>query len=132
MTMSDPISDFLSRIRNAHMAGHTQVECLASRMGERILNVLQDEGYILGFKRENVREGVNKIIVDLKYFEGLPAIKEMRRVSRPGRRTYSPIQGLAKNHHGLGTVVLSTSHGVLSDAKARELNVGGEILFEIF
>lgn len=132
MTMSDPISDLLSRIRNAHMAGHYHVECLASRMGERILAVLKDEGYILGFKREKVREGIDKIIVDLKYFEGLPAIKELKRSSKPGRRMYSPIQDLKKNHHGLGTVVLSTSKGVLSDAKAREMNVGGEVLFEIF
>jgi small subunit ribosomal protein S8 len=132
MSMSDPISDLLTRIRNAQRVNFATVECLASKTAERILEVLKSEGYIRGFRSEEIRPGISKLVVELKYHEGMPAIRELKRVSKPGRRTYSRISDLKKVYNGLGVAILSTSKGILSDAQARQINVGGEVLFQVF
>ena len=128
MTMTDPIADLLSRIRNGHHARKAVVECLYSKMATNILDVLKNEGYIRAYKVKEVRAGVSLIDVELKYFEGAPAIQKIDRVSKPGRRHYSSIEELARPSNGLGVFVLSTSRGVISDAEARKLNTGGEVL----
>jgi len=132
MSFADSIADLLTRIRNAHMRSHKTVQCGASSMARALLSVLREEGYITDFHEEDVRPGIKKIVVDLRYFEEKPAIKSIRRISTPGRRTYSPVEGLKKVCNGLGVSVLSTSKGVISDGKARLLNVGGEVLFEVY
>ena len=132
MSFTDPVADLLTRIRNAHMRGHTVVKCGSSKLAKSILEVLKNEGYITSYREEEVRAGVSQLVIDLRYFEGQPAIKSLRRVSKPGRRIYSPIGTLRKVLNGLGVSVLSTSHGVISDATARQLNVGGEVLFEVY
>lgn len=132
MSMTDPIADLLTRVRNAYMRSHKSVDCLGSKMGQSILDVLKNEGFIGNFRVEEVSKGVNKFVVDLRYFEGKPAMKRVARVSKPGRRVYAPIQELKKVCNGLGVAVLSTSKGVLSDTDARRLNVGGEVLFEVY
>ncbi|HCI48548.1 MAG: 30S ribosomal protein S8 [Alphaproteobacteria bacterium RIFCSPHIGHO2_01_FULL_41_14] len=132
MTMTDPIADLLSRIRNAHKAKKSAVRCLYSKINLNILEVLKEEGYIRAYQVHPVREGISEIEVELKYFEGMPVIQKIDRVSTPGRRTYSSIESLSKPSNGLGMYVLSTSKGILSDAAARKLNVGGEILCRVF
>lgn len=132
MTMTDPISDLLTRIRNGHHARKAVVECLYSRVGTDILDVLKDEGYIRAYTVREVRPGVSRIDVELKYFEGAPAIRSLERVSKPGRRMYSSIQDLSRPSNGLGVYVLSTSRGIVSDARARKENTGGEILCRVF
>ncbi len=132
MSMSDPISDLITRIRNAQRNRQMTVECLGSNMAIRILDVLQDEGYIAGFRRVDVRPGVSKIIVDLKYYENQPSIHTIKRVSKPGCRVYSAINSMRKVSNGLGISVVSTSKGVMSDTKAHALKVGGEVLFQVF
>jgi len=132
MSMSDPISDLITRIRNAQRNRQMTVECLGSNMAMRILEVLREEGYISGFKRVDVRPGISKIIVELKYHDNQPSIHTIKRVSKPGCRAYSPISSMRKVANGLGISVLSTSKGVVSDATARELKVGGEVLFQVF
>lgn len=132
MSMSDPIADLITRIRNAQRNRQVTVECLGSNMAMRILEVLQDEGYIAGFRRVDVRSGVSKIVVDLKYYENQPSIHTIKRVSKPGCRVYSAINAMGKVSNGLGVSVLSTSKGVMSDTKARDLKVGGEVLFQVF
>lgn len=132
MTISDPISDLLTRIRNAQMRGHDRVECLDSKVGRRILDVMKNEGFIKDYKEEEIRKGIKKLVVELRYYEETGAIKKVRRVSKPGCRVYTPISELKKVCNGLGVAVLSTSKGVISDAEARKLNVGGEVLFEIY
>lgn len=132
MTMTDPIADLLSRIRNAHKAKKDVVRCLYSKINLNILEVLKDEGYIRAYQVNPVREGISEIVVELKYFEGMPVIQKIDRVSTPGRRTYASIQDLSKPANGLGVYILSTSRGVLSDNAARKLNVGGEVLCRVF
>lgn len=132
MTMTDPIADLLSRIRNAHKAKKAVVRCLYSKINLNILEVLKDEGYIRAYQVHSVREGVSEIEVELKYFEGMPVIQKIDRVSSPGRRTYASIEDLDKPSNGLGVYILSTSKGVISDSSARKLNVGGEVLCRVF
>ncbi|MFN7663132.1 MAG: 30S ribosomal protein S8 [Alphaproteobacteria bacterium] len=132
MTMTDPIADLLSRIRNAHKAKKDVVRCLYSKINLNILEVLKDEGYIRAYQVNPVREGVSEIVVELKYFEGMPVIQKIDRVSTPGRRTYASIHDLSKPANGLGVYILSTSKGVLSDNAARKMNVGGEVLCRVF
>ena len=132
MSMSDPVSDLLSRIRNGQEAKKASVTAPASNLRENVLGVLKREGYIRGFERYNVRTGIEEIKIELKYYEGEPVIREINRVSRPGCRVYSKIKDLPKVYNGLGIAILSTPRGVLSDAEAREANVGGEILCQVF
>ncbi len=132
MAVTDPIADMLARIRNAHMRNKATVRMPASRMRERILQVLADEGYIRGFQRIELEGGKADIEVELKYYDGQPVIREIRRVSRPGRRVYTSVEDMPLVYNGLGIAILSTSRGVMSDAKARELNVGGEIICTVF
>lgn len=132
MTLSDPIGDLLTRIRNGQGARKSAITSPASKMREGVLDVLKDEGYIRGWSRETLRAGVDELRIELKYTDGQPAIQELKRVSKPGRRQYSGIGALPKHYNGLGVVILSTSRGVMSDGKARAENVGGEVLAEVF
>jgi small subunit ribosomal protein S8 len=128
--MSDPISDMLARIRNGQRARKQSVETPASKLRESVLDVLKREGYIRGFSREG--EGQGTIKIELKYHQGEPVIREIGRVSRPGRRVYSDIKSLPRVHGGLGISIVSTPKGVMSDGEARAANVGGEVLCRVF
>ncbi|MEQ9662984.1 MAG: 30S ribosomal protein S8 [Parasphingopyxis sp.] len=131
MSMNDPISDMLTRIRNGQRARKDSVVSPASKMRARVLEVLQREGFIRGFSEEEL--GKHKgLRIELKYFEGQPAIQHLQRVSTPGRRVYSGSKDLPRVRNGLGITIVSTPRGVLSDAEAREQNVGGEVLAEVF
>ena len=132
MSMSDPVADLLTRIRNGQRAKKNTVTAPASNIRENVLSVLAREGYIRGFERYNIRTGIDEIKIELKYFEGEPVIREINRISRPGCRVYSKIRDLPKVYNGLGISILSTPRGVMSDAEAREANVGGEILCQVF
>jgi len=132
MAMTDPLGDMLTRIRNGQRSRKSAVTAPASRFRSNVLAVLEREGYIRGFELYEVRPGINEIRIELKYHEGLPVIREIRRVSKPGRRVYSKIDDLPKVYNGLGISILSTPRGVLSDAEAREAKVGGEVLCQVF
>ncbi|SOD88821.1 30S ribosomal protein S8 [Caenispirillum bisanense] len=132
MSMTDPLGDLLTRIRNGQRARKSSVVTPASGLRANVLDVLQREGYIRGFERYNVRAGIDEIRVDLKYLDGEPVIKEISRVSKPGRRVYSKIKDLPKVYNGLGISILSTPRGVMSDHEARQANVGGEVLCKVF
>jgi small subunit ribosomal protein S8 len=132
MSMSDPLGDMLTRIRNGQRAGKTSVVSPASNLRSNVLEVLKREGYIRGFDRYEVKSGIQEIKIELKYTEGEPVIQEISRVSTPGRRVYSKISDLGKVYNGLGISILSTPRGVMSDAEAREANVGGEVLCQVF
>jgi small subunit ribosomal protein S8 len=130
--MTDPLSDMLTRIRNGQRAHKETVVAPASRLHSNVLDVLKREGYIRGFSQFEVRTGINEVRIELKYFEGDPVIREINRVSKPGRRVYSKIKDLERIYSGLGISILSTPRGVISDAEAREANVGGEVLCQVF
>ena len=132
MSMTDPLGDMLTRIRNGQRAKRNSVTAPASNIRENVLSVLAREGYIRGFERYNIRRGIDEIKIELKYFEGEPVIREINRISRPGCRVYSKIRDLPKVYNGLGISILSTPRGVMSDAEAREANVGGEVLCQVF
>ena len=132
MSLSDPLGDMLTRIRNGQMRGKDSVIMPASRFRGNVLDVLQREGYIKGFKKLEIANNKNEFKIELKYVDGQPVIKSMSRVSKPGRRVYSKIKDLQRNFDGLGIYILSTSKGVLSDSEARVESVGGEILCKIF
>ena len=132
MAISDPIGDMLTRIRNAQASGERAVICPASKLRKSVLEVLQREGYIRGFTWSEERSSIPEFTIELKYDEGTPVIKEITRVSKPGRRVYSKIKDLPKVYGGLGIAILSTPRGVMSDAEARAANVGGEILCRVF
>ena len=131
MAVTDPLGDLLTRIRNGQRARKDSVLSPASKLRVRVLDVLQREGYIRGYSEEEMgpAKGVR---IELKYFEGQPAIKHVARVSKPGRRVYSGSNDLPRVMNGLGITIVSTPRGVLSDAEAREQNVGGEVLAEVF
>ena len=130
--MNDPIGDMLARIRNAAMRGKSTVSVPASKMRVRVLDVLADEGYIRGHEASTGVGGHPTIEISLKYFDGAPAIKEMKRVSKPGRRVYMGVGDIPSVRQGLGVSIVSTSKGVMSDANARAANVGGEVLCTVF
>ncbi|QFT82182.1 30S ribosomal protein S8 [Roseovarius sp. THAF27] len=130
--MNDPIGDMLTRLRNAGMRGKSTVMVPASKMRVRVLEVLADEGYIRGFEDTKDERGHPAIEVSLKYFEGAPVIREMKRVSKPGRRVYMGVDDIPSVRQGLGVSIVSTSKGVMSDANARSQNVGGEVLCTVF
>ncbi len=132
MAMSDPLGDMLTRIRNAQMRRKTRVTTPASKLRQRVLDVLQSEGYIRGYSMIEYGDGKSEIDIELKYYEGEPVIREIERVSKPGRRVYSSVRDLPRVNNGLGVSIISTPKGVMSDAEAREQNVGGEVLCRIF
>ncbi|MEK7244716.1 MAG: 30S ribosomal protein S8 [Pseudomonadota bacterium] len=132
MAMTDPIGDMLTRIRNGQHARLSEVTVPASRFRGEVLDVLKREGFIRDFATAETRPGINEIRIELKYHEGDPVIREISRVSRPGRRVYSKIKDLNKVYNGLGISILSTPRGVMSDVEARAANVGGEILCRVF
>ena len=131
MAVTDPLGDLLTRIRNGQRAKKDSVLSPASKLRVRVLDVLQREGYIRGYSEEQMGPAAG-VRIELKYFEGQPAIKHVARVSKPGRRIYSGSQDLPRVMNGLGITIVSTPRGVLSDAEAREQNVGGEVLAEVF
>ncbi|WP_026873843.1 30S ribosomal protein S8 [Inquilinus limosus] len=132
MSLSDPLGDLLTRIRNGQRSGKSTIETPASKLRANVLDVLKREGYIRGYEMHEVKPGIAQIKVELKYAEGQPAIKRIDRVSKPGRRVYSGIKDLPKVYNGLGISILSTPRGVMSDGEARAANVGGEILARVF
>ncbi len=132
MSMTDGLGDMITRIRNAQRSRHTSCVAPASKLRANALEALKREGYIRGYTAEQLRPGVNQLRIELKYTEGEPVIKEITRVSKPGRRVYSGIKELPRVYAGLGVSILSTPRGVLSDGEARAANVGGEVLFRVF
>jgi small subunit ribosomal protein S8 len=132
MSNSDPLGDMLTRIRNAQRARHSMCLAPASQLRANVLDVLKREGFIRGFAAEELRPGIAQLRIELKYNEGEPVIKEITRVSKPGRRVYSKIKELPRVYAGLGVSILSTPRGVMSDAEARAANVGGEVLCRVF
>ena len=132
MAFNDSLSDMLARIKNAHRANKTFTSCYKSKLNINVLSVLKDEGYIRDFKDIEMRKGISNIKIDLKYHNGIPVIRKIKRVSKPGIRVYSKINDLQKSFGGLGISIISTPKGVMSDQKARDNNVGGEILCEVF
>ena len=132
MAFNDSLSDMLARIKNAHKANKSFASCYSSKLNTNVLNVLKDEGYIRDFHNVKIREGINSIKIDLKYHNGIPVIKKIKRISKPGIRVYSKIKELPKPYGGLGISIISTPKGVMSDQKARVNNVGGEVLCEVF
>lgn len=132
MSMSDPLGDMLTRIRNAQRAKKKEVISPASRLRENVLEVLKKEGYILGYERYTVSAGIEELRIKLKYHEGASVITKIYRVSTPGRRVYSSVKDLPRVYNGLGISIVSTPQGVMSDIEARKTNVGGEILCQVF
>jgi len=131
MSMNDPLGDMLTRIRNAQMRGKSTVRTPASKLRAWVLDVLLDEGYIRGYDRVTV-DGHDELEISLKYFEGTPVIRELKRISKPGRRVYMSVKDLPSPRNGLGVSIVSTPKGVMSDASARTANVGGEVLCTVF
>lgn len=132
MSMNDLISDLLSRIRNGQRARLPEVRCQYSKLAAALCDVLVQEGYVAAYRQEEVAPGRAELAIELKYFEGEPVIKELSRVSKPGRRVYKAVDDLPRVHNGLGISVLSTSKGVMSDFDARQAGVGGEVLCNVF
>ena len=131
MALTDPLGDLLTRIRNGQQAKKDSVVTPASKLRARVLDVLEREGYIRGYSEEMLGKHAG-LRIELKYFEGKPAIQHVSRVSKPGRRVYSGSTDLPRVRNGLGITIVSTPRGVLSDAEARDQNVGGEVLAEVF
>ena len=132
MSMTDPLGDMLTRIRNGQRARKDTISTPNSRLRANVLDVLKREGYIRDYTRREVRPGIAEVDIQLKYHEGEPVIREISRVSTPGRRVYSKIKDLQRVYNGLGIAILSTPRGVLSDTEARDLNVVGEVLCQVF
>jgi small subunit ribosomal protein S8 len=132
MTLSDPLGDMLTRIRNAQLRNRPKVSTPASKLRARVLDVLREEGYIRGYAEIEYGGGKTEFEIELKYYDGAPVIREIRRVSTPGRRVYSSVQELPTIANGLGVAILSTPKGVMSDTRARAENVGGEVLCSVF
>lgn len=132
MYITDPLGDMLTRIRNAQMRGKSSVISPSSRLRRWVLDVLQEEGYIRGYTEMAKKNAMAEVKIELKYHEGQPVIREIQRVSKPGRRVYSSIKTMPIVQNGLGISILSTPKGVMSDSVARENNVGGEVLCRIF
>ena len=130
--MNDPIGDLRTRIRNAQMRRRPKVSAPASNLRARVLDVLTAEGYIRGYARIDHKNGLSELEIELKYSNGQPAIREIKRISKPGRRVYSAVRDLRTVANGLGVAILSTPKGVMSDTRAREENVGGEVLCSVF
>ena len=132
MAVNAPIGDMITRIRNAQMRNKSKVNMPGSRLRERVLEVLKTEGYIRGYTSTAHANGRFELEIELKYFDGAPVIREIERVSKPGRRVYASVKALPRVNNGLGISILSTPKGVMTDHEAREQNVGGEILCQVF
>jgi small subunit ribosomal protein S8 len=132
MSMTDPLGDLFSRIRNAQMRNKSKVSTPGSKMRARVLEVLKNEGYIRGYSSVEHKDGRSEFEIELKYFDGTPVIREIERVSKPGRRVYASVRALPRINNGLGVAILSTPKGVMADHEARDQNVGGEILCTVF
>jgi len=132
MMMNDPLGDMLTRIRNAQLRGKSTVKSPASKLRAWVLDVLAGEGYIRGYEKVTTDNGQGELVINLKYFEGTPVIREIKRVSKPGRRVYMGVQDIPVVRNGLGVSIVSTPKGVMSDAAARSANVGGEVLCTVF
>jgi small subunit ribosomal protein S8 len=132
MAMNDPLGDMLTRIRNAQMRRKGKVSTPGSRLRQHVLDVLKDEGYIRGYSTTDHGNGRTEFEIELKYHEGAPVIREIERVSKPGRRVYSAVTAMPRVANGLGITIVSTPKGVMADHAAREQNVGGEVLCRVF
>jgi small subunit ribosomal protein S8 len=132
MPMNDPLGDMITRIRNAQLRNKPKVSTPGSKFRESVLEVLKSEGYIRGYAAVEHAGGKNELEIELKYFDGAPVIREIARVSKPGRRVYASVKNLPRVNNGLGVAILSTPKGVMADHDARDANVGGEILFTVF
>ena len=132
MSMNDPLGDMLTRIRNAQLRGKSTVSSPASKLRAWVLDVLASEGYIRGYEKKTTENGQGELVISLKYFEGAPVIRELKRVSKPGRRVYMGVKDIPSVRNGLGVSIVSTPKGVMSDAAARNANVGGEVLCTVF
>lgn len=132
MTMTDPLGDMLTRIRNAQMRKSSKVSTPGSSLRKHVLDVLQAEGYIRGYSMVDFDNGRSEFEIELKYYDGEPVIRDVERVSRPGRRVYVSVKNIPRVANGLGVSILSTPKGVMSDAEARDQNVGGEVLCRVF
>ncbi|MBB06505.1 30S ribosomal protein S8 [Pseudooceanicola sp.] len=130
--MNDPVGDMLTRIRNSQLRGKSVVSTPASKLRAWVLDVLADEGYIRGYEKGNDVNGHPTLEISLKYYEGTPVIREIKRVSTPGRRVYMGVKDVPQVRQGLGVSIVSTSKGVMSDAAARSQNVGGEVICTVF
>ncbi len=131
MPINDPLGDLLARIRNAQLRNKSKVSSPSSKLRERVLEVLKAEGYIRGYAVVE-REGRSELEIELKYFDGAPVIREIERISKPGRRVYISVRNLPRINNGLGVAIVSTPKGVMADHDARDANVGGEILCTVF
>jgi len=132
MPINDPIGDMIARIRNAQMRTKSKVSVPGSTQRERVLEVLKTEGYIRGYASVAHASGRNELEIELKYFDGTPVIREIERVSKPGRRVYASVKTLPRVNNGLGIAIVSTPKGVMADHAAREANVGGEVICTVF
>ena len=132
MSFADPIGDMITRIRNAQLRALNNVTIPSSKFRVRVLDVLKREGYISNYKPLSDQKNKESLLVDLKYNNGLPVIKEIKRVSRPGRRIYAKADSIARIQNGLGLAIVSTSKGIMSDTDARTKNIGGEIICRVF
>ncbi|WBU57612.1 30S ribosomal protein S8 [Paracoccus sediminicola] len=132
MNMNDPLGDMLTRIRNSQLRGKSTVRTPASKLRGWVLDVLQSEGYIRGYEEVTTEAGHKELEISLKYFDGQPVIRELSRVSKPGRRVYAGAKEIPQVRQGLGVSIVSTPKGVMSDANARNANVGGEVLCTVF
>ncbi|MGL4322617.1 MAG: 30S ribosomal protein S8 [Beijerinckiaceae bacterium] len=132
MSVNDPLGDMLTRIRNGQLRRMSKVSTPGSKLRAHVLEVLQSEGYIRGFTTEDLGNGRQNFEIELKYFDGQPVIRAISRVSKPGRRVYASIDTMPRVANGLGVTILSTSRGVMADHEAREKNVGGEVLCQVF
>ncbi|KQB13466.1 30S ribosomal protein S8 [Rhodobacter capsulatus] len=130
--MNDPLGDMLTRIRNAQLRGKSTVKTPASKLRAWVLDVLASEGYIRGYEKTTSTDGHPELEISLKYFEGTPVIREIHRVSKPGRRVYASVKEIPSVRNGLGVSIVSTPKGVMTDAAARTANVGGEVLCTVF
>ncbi|HWE77937.1 MAG TPA: 30S ribosomal protein S8 [Pseudolabrys sp.] len=132
MAVNDPIGDMITRIRNAQMRAKSKVSMPGSKQRERVAEVLKVEGFIRGYANVAHASGRNELEIELKYFDGTPVIREIERVSKPGRRVYASVKALPRVNNGLGIAILSTPKGVMADHDARDANVGGEIICTVF
>lgn len=132
MTMTDPLGDMITRIRNAQLRKKSKVSTPASKLRGNLLDVLKSEGYIRGYSKVDFDGGKSEFEIELKYFDGQPVIREISRVSKPGRRVYTSVDNIPRVANGLGVTILSTPKGVMADHAAREANVGGEVLCKVF
>ncbi len=132
MSMTDPVGDLLARIRNGQLRGLSSIKSPNSRLRASVLDVLKEEGFIRGYTEVELKTGKREIEIELKYHEGQPVIRELKRVSTPGRRVYTSVKDLKPHRQGLGVSIVSTPQGVMTDSHAREKNVGGEVLCQVF